>query len=122
MVIRYDSNGTLDSTFGNGGKVLFDQLAGNQYVTQFTLQPDGKIIFVGVTEDMNGFNDMLVVRFLTDGSLDSSFNTDGIFTFDLSGDEDECWAIALQPDGKILIGGLGITLLRRHADDVRWVV
>ena len=110
MILRYSSDGILDTSFGNGGKVLFSQLTGDQYFIQFVLQPDGKIVIVGVTEDVNGFNDILVVRFLPDGSLDNSFNGDGIFTFDLSNDDDEGWAIALQPDGKILIGGMGITI------------
>jgi uncharacterized delta-60 repeat protein len=109
MLLRYNPDGTLDSTFGNGGKISFSQLAGDQFCSQFVLQPDGKILIVGATDGTNGMSDILALRFLPDGSLDNSFNGDGIFTYD-SGDDDEGWAIALQPDGKILIGGLGITI------------
>ncbi len=110
ILLRYNSNGTLDSTFGNGGKVSFGQLMGDQFASQFALQTSGKIVVVGATDDVNGLSDILVLRFLSDGSLDNSFNVDGIFTFDLLGDDEEGWALALQPDGKILVGGLGSTI------------
>jgi len=70
---------------------------------------DGKIVVVGSTNALNGSYDFLVLRFLINGSQDSSFNSDGVFRFNLANDNEEASAIALQPDGKILVGGMGKT-------------
>ncbi|MEM7468629.1 MAG: LamG-like jellyroll fold domain-containing protein, partial [Pseudomonadota bacterium] len=63
------------------------------------VQPDGKIVVLGRES-----NDFSVRRFNVDGSLDTSFGTAGVITFDVQG-SDEPSTIALQPDGKILVGG-----------------
>lgn len=92
-LVRYSSNGSLDSTFGSGGIVLgFNGRAGKA-----ALQPDGKIVIVGTAEGM-----MFVARYLSNGTLDSSF---GVAIAPIKGSEGR--SLALQPDGKIVAGGLG---------------
>jgi uncharacterized delta-60 repeat protein len=73
-LVRYNSDGTLDSTFGTGGKVLTDAGSANDTVTGLEIQPDGKILVVG-TSSGTGVSpaDIVLVRYNSDGSLDTSF-------------------------------------------------
>jgi uncharacterized delta-60 repeat protein len=102
---RYNSDGSLDLTFDGDGKV--EAGSGSPYkggLADVALQPDGKIIVGGQT--FNGANhDFILLRFNSDGSPDASFDLDGQVTTDFAGDEDYCYSIALQPDGKILAAG-----------------
>ena len=70
------------------------------------VQPDGKPVVVGYQSDSypDG-NDFLVMRYNTNGTLDTSFSGDGIQVTDFSGFYDGASAVALQPDGKIVVGG-----------------
>ena len=85
----------LDPSFGTGGKIG----APGAPFTGVALQPDGKIVTVGTS---NG--NFLVARFNPDGSLDSSFDTDGIQTVDFGGTE-SANALAIQPNGSIVVVG-----------------
>ena len=68
------------------------------------IQPDGKIVVVG--ESFNGSNnDIAVVRYNLDGSLDTSFDSDGKLTTAIGSSIDEASAVALQSDGKIVVAG-----------------
>ena len=96
---RYMSDGSLDTTFGTDGTVsniLVDPSTG-RYVEAMALQADGKIIGVGF--DGTGF---ALVRLNTDGSLDMSFDTDGLVTTVPGG---QAKTVALQADGKIVVAG-----------------
>ncbi len=97
---RYTSDGSLDSTFGTGGLVTTD-LGGTDIAEAVALQPDGKIIAVG-----RAGNDFALVRYTSDGSLDSTFGTGGIVTTDFGGGTDIANAAVLQPDGKIIAVGM----------------
>ena len=67
------------------------------------LQADGKILVTGYTE--NNTQDIVVVRYNADGSLDTTFSDDGIQTTDLGFHDDVGNAIKVQPDGKIVVAG-----------------
>lgn len=102
LVLRYDSNGTLDSTFGTGGAVTFGGGSGASG-RAVAIQPDGMIVAAGVTS--NGTDsDLLLVRFDANGSPDAAFGAGGAVTYD-SGSDDAARAVALQPDGKIVVTG-----------------
>lgn len=98
---RYDSTGTVDGTFGTGGKVITDfglSLTDRAYAV--AIQPDGRIVLAGY------YNlDFAVARFNTDGSLDNSFSGDGKVTTDFGVGYDEANSMTLQPDGKIVVAG-----------------
>ncbi|WP_406337528.1 calcium-binding protein [Streptomyces sp. NBC_00649] len=97
---RYNVNGSLDTTFGNAGRVLTSGGGGAQDVV---LQPDGRIVVDG----SNGpGGDFAVLRYNTNGSLDSGFGTGGLVTTDFGG-SDQARGVALQPDGKIVAAGQG---------------
>ena len=96
---RYNVNGSLDTTFDSDGKVT-TTLTGNARARAVTLQPDGKIVVVGGIGD-----DFAVARYNANGSLDTSFDTDGWVTTMMSSSDDTALAVAVQSDGKIVAGG-----------------
>ena len=122
---RYNADGSLDTSFGDGGKVTtgFDPAdVTDDRVAEIVLQPDGKIVAAGTI--YNGSNyDFALARYDPDGSLDSGFGAGGTVTTALGPNHDFASALALQPDGKIVVGGLseqlsgdGFALARYNAD------
>ena len=103
---RYNQNGTLDSSFGSGGKVntTFPFSAGISGISKIAIQPNGKIVAVGSTYG-TGFYDFALARYNIDGSLDSTFGTQGLVATDFFGEYDSINSLALQTDGKIVVGG-----------------
>lgn len=103
LVARYDTDGTLDATFDGDGVNTFD-IAGDDYGYAIALQDDGRILIAGTSK--NGSNtDILVMRLTADGQPDDSFDADGHLLLDLSPSNDRANAIAVRPDGHILIAG-----------------
>src|SRR5207302_9250954 len=99
-IARYNADGSLDSSFGGGGKVVTD--AGAWRVERFNAlapQADGKVVAAGESDGR-----FVVVRYNTDGSLDTGFGPDhtGIVIVTAGGDAN---AIAIQADGRIVVGG-----------------
>jgi uncharacterized delta-60 repeat protein len=99
---RYGTNGTLDSSFGIGGKVT---MQAGQYATSLALQPGGKILVAGVAE-LSGTNQYAVFRYNEDGSLDDSFGIGGevLVSFNDEGN-DLGEALALDQIGRPVIVG-----------------
>ena len=115
LVMRFNADGTLDTTFGTGGKVLTDFNGGRDEATGVMLQADGKIVVTGdVTIPktinnggviINTFDqDFGLTRYLPDGTLDTTFGTGGRTSLDAGG-IDTANAAAMQPDGSIVIVG-----------------
>src|SRR5438045_7304009 len=103
---RYNSNGTLDLTFGIGGKVQTDFPGLAAVASSVLIQPDGKIVVAGGAFPLFTFlGDFKVVRYNPDGSLDSSFGAAGIVTTSFPGQGSYAFAVALQTDGKIIAAG-----------------
>ena len=92
-IARLNADGSLDTSFGNG-------LAGaNGIVRSIALQPDGKVIMAGSFTSVNGVARGRIARLNADGTLDTTFGNG------LAGADSTVSALAIQPDGKILIGG-----------------
>jgi uncharacterized delta-60 repeat protein len=105
-LVRYNYDGTLDNAFGQGGIVTTSVDSANDYCYSLVVQPDGKIVAAGYT--YNGFNkDFAVMRYNIDGTLDSTFDFDGIAITDFENIEDIGYATAIQSDGKIIVAGTG---------------
>ncbi len=103
-VLRMLDNGELDQTFDTVGWTSTTMSALGDAAFAMALQPDGKIILAGQSD--NGINGMLgMMRYNADGSPDDTFGNEGIVTDDYGGEQVEIYAIALQPDGKILVAG-----------------
>jgi uncharacterized delta-60 repeat protein len=103
-LVRYNSDGSLDSTFGGDGRVTSDYSAGNDSIHAVLVQQDGKLIVAGEVGSANG-QDFALARFNTDGSLDTSFGSGGWVVTDFFGDDDHGRALARQTDGKLLVAG-----------------
>ncbi len=103
LVLRYNTNGSLDTGFGTNGVATYDSGSGDDG-SAVALQADGKIVVAGLSD--NGTDgDVLVLRYNTNGSLDTGFGTNGVATYD-SGGGDSGDAVALQADGRIVVAGL----------------
>lgn len=105
-VARYTTDGILDNTFGTGGIVLVDFAPPDNYGRCMALQADGKIVVAGESWIGSSF-DIAVVRLNVDGTIDDTFGTSGKTTIDISSDDDNCAAIVIQGDDKILLAGFG---------------
>ncbi|HEX8118312.1 MAG TPA: delta-60 repeat domain-containing protein, partial [Pyrinomonadaceae bacterium] len=99
--------GDLDSSFGRGGRVTTD-FGGAEGATAVAVQPDGKLVVAGSSSQPGGTQlqaDFCVVRYKTDGSIDTSFGTDGRVLTDFGDTYDQALAVLVQPDGKIVVVG-----------------
>jgi len=104
---RYNSNGTLDGSFGKGGKVVFDFFGSFDQANSAVLQPDGKIIVVGSASYDSANRDIgfALARFNTDGGIDFGFGAGGKQITDFFGAGAKANGVVLQPDGKFVVAG-----------------
>jgi len=99
---RYNADGSLDSSFGVGGRVISD-FGGMDIAMAVAVQSDGKILVAGYQH--NSTRDFILARYHVDGSLDLSFGDGGRVTTDFASSTDYGLSIAVQTDDKILVGG-----------------
>ena len=103
---RYSSSGGLDTGFGNKGKVTTDFSGPEDYNRAAALQSDGKIVAVGSSYSNKTSEDFTLGRYTATGGLDSTFGVGGKVTTDFIGTTlNYGQGLALQGDGKILVGG-----------------
>ena len=100
---RYRSNGSLDRTFGERGIVTTRFLGQGARAEAVSLQPDGKIVVVGFL--CCDFPKIALARYEPDGSLDVSFDGDGRVTSRPVPSGGIANAVAIQPDGKLVVAG-----------------
>jgi uncharacterized delta-60 repeat protein len=106
-VARYNEDGSLDQSFGVGGRLFTtftpDSIESAEAVA---LQSDAKIVVAGlVRTPPTPTLDFGLARYLPDGTLDRSFDGDGLVVTAITGDNDELMDVAVQPDGKIVAAG-----------------
>jgi len=99
-VVRYNSDGSLDASFGGTGKITTSLASSSDHANCVVVQSDGKIVLGGVSA-----GNFALVRHGPSGALDTSFSGDGIVTTSISSSNDIVNSMALQPDGKILVAG-----------------
>ena len=109
-IVRYNPNGSLDKSFGDGGIVTTSFPGQGSYALGVALQPDGKIIAVGTdyinfTSDDSSNTDFALARYNRDGTPDTTFGGDGQVTTDFDGFNDDGFAILVQKDGKLVAVG-----------------
>jgi uncharacterized delta-60 repeat protein len=107
VILRYNSDGTLDSSFGLNGIISqnFSE-TGNSIFNGVDVQGDGKVVAVGFATSETGFSDFLVTRYSTSGNLDVAFGNLGILVTPLSAEQDVAHDVIVQSDNKILVGGV----------------
>lgn len=107
---RYHGNGALDTNFGGTG-VLLTSVSPISYLLSVKVQSDGKIVALG--GGSTGTNsDLILARYMINGTLDPSFNQGRWVTTDFAGDFESPVSLGLQSDGKILVGGSSVNASR----------
>lgn len=104
---KLNTNGTLDESFGNGGKLttIVGGIPGNDNCLAIDIQADGKIIAVGEGSNAATSSDVAVLRYTVNGQLDNSFANNGVYLVDFNGAFDQASCVAVLNNGKILFGG-----------------
>ena len=122
LLVRYHPHGSVDAAFGPGGKVTTTIGSGSR-ANALIQQPDSKLVVAGVSIPLTGgSSDVLLVRYLPNGQQDATFGAGGVVTTDFGASEGAT-ALALQPDGKLVVAGAsGIsqsqnTILARYHPD-----
>ncbi len=100
VLARLNTDGTLDSTFGQGGKSFVD-LGGWDYANALTMTSDGSLLLAGQSEGGN----FAVARFDKNGALQNTFGTDGVSKIDFGISYQYCNDIVLQSNGKMVLAG-----------------
>ena len=95
--------GRLDRTFSGDGKATTNFARGFDGAEAVAVQADGKIVAVGLADGKGGR--FALVRYAADGSLDTSFGGDGRVMTDFTAASDKAFAVAIAPDGKIVVAG-----------------
>ncbi|MGQ9799126.1 MAG: T9SS type A sorting domain-containing protein, partial [Ignavibacterium sp.] len=104
LIIRYNTDGSIDHSFGNNGLVLIDYNNADDFAWVVKVDQYDKIV-VGGNVTINGSKILEVARLNSNGSPDISFAENGIFITQIWGSNEECRDLLIQPDGKILLTG-----------------
>ena len=102
---RYNSNGTLDSAFGQAGKVMTGMGLGDAFAFGIAVQTNGRIVLAGYSTSTQD-HDFSLIGYTSTGTIDLSFGTAGFVTTDFAGATDDiAYAMTLQSDGKLVVAG-----------------
>ena len=107
--MRYNTDGSLDTSFDSDGKVTTAIGGSDDYAHSVAIQSDGKIVAAGTVHGSN--DDFALVRYNTDGSLDTNFDSDGKVTTAIGSGDDYAYSVAIQSDGKIVAAGYSTTVV-----------
>lgn len=125
-VARYNADGSLDQTFGDAGVVVTDFNTQDDGANAVAVQPDGKIVVGGYATNKtvggSDYHDFALVRYNADGTIDKDFGTDGKVLTDMRGEDtqDDGYALALLPNGKIVLGGTAVVGAQFCSTDACW--
>jgi uncharacterized delta-60 repeat protein len=121
VLARLNTDGSLDTTFGVGGRVITDLGSGYEYANDVAIQADGKIIAAGkfASGDVTTA-DFAMVRYEPNGEIDTDFGINGIAITSVR-DEDEAQDIIIMPDGRIVLGGFAAVTAKGDYAMVRYL-
>ncbi len=122
---RYNNDGSIDESFGIDGTVISDISSDDQFTKALSIQSDGKILVAG-NRDLGSYDNVVLLRYNTDGSLDTSFGTAGEVVFSTGGsDHTALTDMTLTSDGDIVGTGFvnsggddSIVVMRFTADGI----
>ncbi len=116
---RYNINGTPDTAFGVGGKVTSNFVPGNpDAINEVLIQADGKILGVGIAAP-TGLERHLLVRYNTNGTLDTTYGTNGVAGSYFGNSQEFLYGAKLLASGKVVVVGFigrNATIARYNAD------
>lgn len=98
---RYDENGNLDTSFGQGGTVVTTLPGGEASISAMGVTASGELV-VGGSVGPDGARDLVLARYCSDGTLDDSFGTDGFLVEDLGGGIDAIYDLEVRPGGLVV--------------------
>ena len=101
---RYNADGSLDTSFDSDGMLTTNFGSSNDAAISVAIQADGKIVAAGHSY-IGGNGYFALTRYNPDGSLDTSFDGDGMLTTDFGSSDDVAYSVAIQADGKIVVAG-----------------
>ena len=104
-LMLYSANGTLDTSFGSGGKVTTDFGSATDGGMSVAVQTDGRILVGGYSDKDSGNYDFALVRYNADGTLDTGFGSSGKVTTAIGSSVDLGYSVAVQGDGRIIVAG-----------------
>ncbi|GGO38448.1 hypothetical protein [Deinococcus humi] len=112
FVARYLPSGVLDTSFGSSGISVTSVGPGDDIAMDIALQQDGKIVVIGYASTVRGYgsrngtaDNVALVRYNKDGTIDKSFGKNGVITTNVGPKEDYGIDVAIQKDGKIIVVG-----------------
>ncbi|HET7487171.1 MAG TPA: Calx-beta domain-containing protein [Acidimicrobiales bacterium] len=117
-VARYNVDGSLDVSFDGDGRVATDLSGAADVAAGAVLQADGKLVVAGGSGAPNA--QFAAVRYTATGALDTGFDDDGTTVADVTGGSDGAYAVALQPDGRIVAAGVASADAGSAFALVRW--
>jgi len=107
-IVRLNSDGTVDDTYGVGGVVTHDLGGSDAFLTAMVVLPDDSIVAVG--ERSGAEPEFVVAKFDSDGALDPLFGSGGVAVVDFAGAAESARSLRLQDDGKIVVAGYSESL------------
>jgi uncharacterized delta-60 repeat protein len=114
-LVRYNPDGTLDSSFDGDGRVVTDMSSGDDHVTALAVQVDGRIVAAGTAQVSPGNTEFGLARYQPNGTLDSTFGGDGTVRTNFSVGFDGASDVVIQPDGRIVAAGYAAGKGKRFA-------
>jgi uncharacterized delta-60 repeat protein len=113
FIARFNADGSPDTTFDGDGQVTVVISSRADEATTAVLQPDGKLLVGGTTREDNANYNIVLIRLNANGSLDTSFDGDGIVKTDLPSSDERVNDMLLRADGKIVVGGSSFAGMQR---------
>ena len=104
-LVRYNADGSLDTTFGVDGRVVAALDPSGDVLTSVAILPNGKIVVAGALNQNNSNIGFLIARFNSNGTIDTSFGSGGSATGTFGDSASQANALVVQPDGKVIIAG-----------------
>jgi uncharacterized delta-60 repeat protein len=124
---RYDSHGNLDTTFGSNGKVTTEFVEyGTEAARAIAIDSNGRIVVAGYTDNHSYHYDFALARYNSEGSLDTTFGTNGKVITDFGSTSDLAYALVIDSQGRIVVAGqcvlsnsrLGFALARYDTEGI----
>ncbi len=105
LAMRLNADGTLDNTFGTGGFSEPEISTGDDFAYAVAPLPNGQMLLAGTAIDAAFNNQPVVVRMNADGSIDTTFGSNGVASLPVVNTDNKFWSVGLQSDGSIVASG-----------------